>query len=86
MTGMESLLNSALSDQLIRFLRKPVIKLELCPSEEVAALQIQIQDLMSALEDQKKRYEALEHRYGREVGLNCQYEDMFRELGIKFRK
>lgn len=86
MTGMESLLSSALSDQLIRFLSKPVIKLELCPSEEVAALQIQIQDLMSALEDQKKRYEALEQRYGREVGLNCQYEDMFRELGIKFRK
>lgn len=86
MIDTESLLSSELSAEIIRFLRKPVIKLELCPAEEVAALQIQIQDLASELEDQKKRYQALELRYGREVGLNCQYEDMFRELGIRFRK
>lgn len=86
MTDMESLLNSNLLAELIRFLRKPVIKLELCPSEEVAVLQIQLQDLMKELEEQKERYKMLEIRYGREVGLNCQYEDMFRELGVKFRK
>lgn len=86
MTDMESRLSSGLSAELVRFLRKPVIKLELCPSEEVAALQIQIQDLMKELQEQKKRYQVLELRYGREVGLNCQYEDLFREHGIQFRK
>lgn len=77
---------SILTGELVRWLRKPVIKLELMPSEEVAALQIQIQDLMKQLEDQKKRYEVLEKRYGYEVGLNCQYEDLFRCHGIRFRK
>lgn len=86
MTDTESLLSSNLSSELIRFLRKPVIKLELMPSEEVAALQIQIQDLMKQMEEQKKRYDALEIRYGREVSLNCHYEDLFRQHGIRFRK
>lgn len=86
MTDTESLRSSALCDALIRFLQRPVIKLELCPSTEVAALQLQIQDLQKTVEEQKKRYDALEIRYGREVGLNCQYEDLFREHGIKFRK
>lgn len=77
---------SILTGEFVRWLRKPVIKLELMPSEEVAALQIQIQDLMQQLDDQKKRYEVLEKRYGYEVGLNCQYEDLFRLHGIRFRK
>lgn len=86
MTASEKSLSLDLSNALLNFLRKPVIKLELCPSEEVAALQIQVQDLMSEMEEQKKRYQCLELRYGREVGLNCQYEDLMREHGIRFRK
>lgn len=86
MIDTESLLSSSLSSELVRFLRKPVIKLEMMPSEEVAALQIQVQSLMQQLEDQKKRYQALELRYGREVMLNCHYEDLFRAHGIRFRK
>lgn len=86
MTDMESLLNSSLSNELVRFLRNPVIKLKMMPSEEVAALQLQIQDLQQQLEAEQKRYKALEVRYGREVGLNCQYEDLFRIHGIRFRK
>lgn len=86
MTDMESLLSSNLSSELVRFLRKPVIKLEMMPSEEVAVLQLQIQDLTDQLAAEKKRYKALEVLYGREVGLNCQYEDLFRLHGIRFRK
>ena len=86
MTASERALSVDLLTALLSFLKKPVIKLELCPAEEVAALQIQIQDLMSEMEEQKKRYKCLEQSYGREVGLNCQYEDLFRAHGIKFRK
>lgn len=83
MTELDSA--SVLAAEFVRFLRKPVIKLEMCPSDEVYALQIQVQSLQQQLEDERKRYKALEIRYGREVGLNCQYEDLFRLHGIKFR-
>lgn len=86
MTDTESRLDSALFDALIRFLRKPVIKLELCPSHEIEALQTQIQLLMEQQEEQNKRYEVLENKYCREVGLNIRYEDMLRAAGIRFQK
>lgn len=86
MIDTESLLSSSLSSELVRFLRKPVIKLEMMPSDEVYALQIQVQSLQQQLEDQKKRYKTLEVLYGREVSLNCYYEDLFRLHGIRFRK
>lgn len=86
MIDTESRLDSALSDALIRFLHKPVIKLELCPSQEIEALQTQIQLLMEEQAEQKKRYEVLEARYGREVCLNLQYIDLMKAHGIKFRR
>lgn len=62
MTEMDNLRKSSLITELVRFLRKPVIKLELMPSEEVAALQLQIQDLQLELEKERKRYQCLEAR------------------------
>lgn len=76
---------SVLATEVVRFLRKPVIRLEMMQGDEVYALQLQVQSLQQQLEDERKRYKALEIRYGREVGLNCQYEDLFRLHGIKFR-
>ena len=73
-------------NELARLLRNPVIKLELCPSEEVTALQREVTELTRELERQKERYAVLERRYGHEVGLNCQYEDLFRAHGIRFRR
>lgn len=76
---------SVLATEVVRFLRKPVVRLEMMQGDEVYALQLQVQSLQQQLEDERKRYKALEIRYGREVGLNCQYEDLFRLHGIKFR-
>lgn len=82
---MESRLNSSLLSDLSRFLRNPVIKVELCPSDEVAALQLQITDLMSALDQERVKYSVLEVKYADEVGRSLHYEDLLRYHNIKFR-
>lgn len=82
---MESRLNSSLLSDLSRFLRNPVIKVELCPSDEVAALQLQITDLMSALDQERVKYSVLEVKYADEVGRCLHYEDLLRYHSIKFR-
>lgn len=82
---MESRLVLDLINEVIRFLRRPVIKLDLCPSEEVAALQLQIQDLM---EQNRKLSDEVTHatnRYRDELYFNIHLQDLLTEHGIRWR-
>lgn len=61
------------------------MKLELAPAEEIAALQLQIQDLMDQLAALQKRYDSLVYRYGQEVEVNIRLVDVLREHRINWR-
>lgn len=61
------------------------MKLELAPAEEIAALQLQVQDLLDQLAALQDRYDSLQYRYGQEVEINIRLVDLLREHRIKWR-
>ena len=75
----------SLCDDLACWLRDPVIRLEVTPSQEVAALQLQVQDLMAQLEALRKEKEVLMSRYSYELNFNFVLQDLLREHNIKWR-
>ena len=75
----------SLSDELAAWLHNPVIRLEMAPSQEVAALQLQVQDLMAQLEEQKHQNEILMARYKNELSINFVLQDTLKEHHIKWR-
>ena len=74
-----------LCDDLSAWLRDPVIRLEMVPTQEVAALQMQVQHLMAQLEDAKHQNEVLMARYTNELSINFVLQDTLKEHNIKWR-
>lgn len=85
MTDTVSLPSLSLSDQLTAWLRDPVIRLEMMPSQEVAALQIQVRDLQDQLRKCQHDNEVLMARYSNELNLNLILQDILKDHGIKWR-
>lgn len=85
MTDTVSLPSLSLSDQLAAWLHDPVIRLEMMPSQEVAALQLQVKDLQAQLRKSQHDNEVLMARYSNELNLNFILQDILKEHGIKWR-
>lgn len=85
MIDMVSLQNLDLFDDLSEWLRHPVVKLEMLPAQEVAALQLQVQDLTAELEKLRRENEVLMSRYSYELNFNFVLQDLLREHNIKWR-
>lgn len=83
MTDTESLLSSPLLADLSAFLRNPVIKLQ--HTDEIAALQIQLQDLQRENESLRIENEQLLARYRDEMYRAMALQDLCRSYGIKWR-
>lgn len=77
--------SSSWSDELSEWLRHPVVKLEMMPAQEVAALQLQVQDLTAELEKLRRENEVLMSRYSYELNFNFVLQDLLREHNIKWR-
>lgn len=73
------------SDDLCAWLRDPVVRLEVMPSQEVAALQMQVQDLTAQLDRLRHEYEVLLARYSNELNVNFVLQDLLKEHHIKWR-
>lgn len=72
-------------DELSEWLRHPVVKLEMMPAQEVAALQMQVQDLTAELEKLRRENEVLMSRYSYELNFNFVLQDLLKEHHIKWR-
>lgn len=83
MTDTESLLSSPLLADLSAFLRNPVIKLQ--HTDELAALQLQVQDLQRENEDLRIQNEQLLAKYRDELYRAMALQDLCRSHGIKWR-
>lgn len=83
MIVMVGLRNSSLLSDLSAFLRNPVIRI--MPSEEVAALQIQLQDLQKKYDDLQLENKRLTSLYGQEVNRCLVLEDFCRSKGLSWR-
>ncbi len=73
------------SDDLCAWLRDPVVRLEVMPSQEVAALQLQVKDLSGQLDQLRHEYEVLLARYSNELNVNFVLQDLLKEHHIKWR-
>lgn len=85
MTDTVRLPTSSLFDDLSAWLRNPVVRLEMTSSQEVAALQLQVQDLMAELEKVRHENEVLMARYTNELSINFVLQDTLKEHNIKWR-
>lgn len=83
MIGMENLLSSPLLADLSAFLRNPVIKLQ--HTDELAALQLQVQDLQLENEQLRIENEQLLAKYRDELYRAMALQDLCRSHGIKWR-
>ena len=72
-------------DELSEWLCHPVVKLEMMPAQEVAALQMQVQDLTAELEKLRRENEVLMSRYSYELNFNFVLQDLLKEHHIKWR-
>lgn len=75
----------SLCDDLAAWLQNPVIRLEMMPTQEVAALQLQVQDLTAELEKCRHENEVLMARYRNELNVNFVLQDLLKEHNIKWR-
>lgn len=85
MTDMVRLPSLSLSDELAAWLHDPVIRLEMMPSQEIAALQIQVRDLQEQLRKSQHDNEVLMARYSNELNLNFILQDILKDHNIKWR-
>lgn len=85
MTDMVSLPSLSLCNQLAAWLADPVIRLEMTPSQDIVALQIQVRDLQDQLRKSQHDNEVLMARYSNELNLNFILQDILKDHGIKWR-
>lgn len=83
MTDTESLLSLPLLAELSAFLRDPVIKLQ--HSDEMAALQVQVQALQRENQDLRIQNEQLLAKYRDELFRAMALQDLCRSHGINWR-
>lgn len=74
-----------LISSLCNWLENPRIRIEMMASEEVAALQIQVQQLQSDLVKSRRDNELLMGRYTNELSINFTLQDLLKENNIKWR-
>lgn len=76
---------SLLTLSLCKWLSDPKIRIEMTSSDEVAALQMQVQSLQAELFKVKHENEILMGRYSGELNLNFMLQDLLKANNIKWR-
>lgn len=85
MIDMDGLPDSLFVSKLCHFLDNPVIRIESTPSEEVAALKKEVEELKQANDVLRLKYDRLVSQYGDEVNRCLCLEDFCRAHGLNWR-
>ncbi len=76
---------SQLVAELIRFLRNPVIHLKYTPADEIAVLQMQVQELQRELDEVNDLFQKVRVNYSAALGENQRYRHLLRSHGISVK-